>query len=244
MKKKHLLLIEILEYLVILLLFVLLPILSAPETTINLDIAYNPFLVFFRLLLFLYLILRVYDNTHSDSFKIKEVMQFYNRVQLVIQTILLLFLLIGISVIFNFIAKSSGYDIVQIEVEPPSGASEWIWFVIATAIFAFFEEILFRRFLPEQARYFVKNLNGKLSTHDTERFNQLAIVSIEFIVIVLFALGHLYLGLVATYSAAFSAIILRLSILKWGVLLPACFAHALNNLIAFFILFYTQNPEL
>ncbi|MCF0126639.1 MAG: CPBP family intramembrane metalloprotease [Clostridia bacterium] len=56
-------------------------------------------------------------------------------------------------------------------------------------------------------------------------------IDCEIISLILFALGHIYLGLLAVINAAFAYFILRLCYKKTGSLIPGITAHFIYNIL-------------
>lgn len=241
MKKKHHYIAEICEFLFISFFLVLPPLSLAPQNTVNLTVNYDTYAVFFRAIVIIYLTFRLYDNSHKTSRRIKSTRPHTNIpkfLQLVIQTVLVLGLLFAVSMIFSYISSLLGNVTAIIQVSPPQTIVLWLWFIFGTIIFACFEEILFRRYLPDQARYFINTLNNKVSSSKTKKSLKIALFFVELLFIILFALAHRYMGFFAILTALCSAIVLRLSVCKFDSLIPACIAHSVHNLLAFLLIFY------
>lgn len=234
MRKKYLYIAETCEYLLICIILVLPPITLAQQNTVNLNIDYTPYSVFFRTIVVIYLSFRIHDNAYTANLHQKPTISYTNipkSVLISIQSIGLLFLLIGISIVFNLVFDD---PTTPIRVSPPHTIALWLWFIFGTIAFACFEEILFRRYLPDQARYFFHIANVR----PTQHIEKVIIILIETLVIILFALAHRYMGFIAVCTALFSALALRLSVYKFSSIIPACIAHSLNNILAFILLFY------
>lgn len=114
-----------------------------------------------------------------------------------------------------------------ITVLPPAGFFEWSNFFIGTVLAAFFEEVLFRYFLPDRAE---KLFEGK------GRFLRFCW---EYLVIFLFAESHRHAGSAAVANAFFSAIVLRVTFLKCRNVFVVTVSHALYNLMTLFFMMHT-----
>ncbi|MCR5612809.1 CPBP family intramembrane glutamic endopeptidase [Treponema sp.] len=84
---------------------------------------------------------------------------------------------------------------------------------------AFYEEVMYRLYLPE----IIKKFCG------TKAQNKIISYLIEFICITIFALAHRYLGILAVVNAFIGGIILRLEYLKTKTVLCGTVSHFLYN---------------
>ena len=110
-----------------------------------------------------------------------------------------------------------------------------ILFLAGTVILACYEEIVVRLFLPERAHCIALHLRQKRET--AHKLQSMLYAAAEAIPIIVFALGHRYLGLYAALNAFTCAVILRVCMLvNERSLVPGCTAHILYNLTVFFIL--------
>ncbi|MBR5934449.1 MAG: CPBP family intramembrane metalloprotease [Treponema sp.] len=94
--------------------------------------------------------------------------------------------------------------------------------VINFLVAGFYEEAVYRLYLPAALRTFTCKIQNKYF-----------IYFIEFICIVIFALGHRYLGWIAVIYAFSAGIILRYFTLKHGTILIPFICHALYNILVF-----------
>ena len=103
----------------------------------------------------------------------------------------------------------------------PDGITEYALCSAAFAISAFFEEMVYRLYLPS------------LSAHVPDR---LRFFAAEVCPIMLFALAHRYLGLPAVINAAAGGFFLRRCIKKCGSAVPGACAHFLYNIFTLILL--------
>ena len=108
----------------------------------------------------------------------------------------------------------------------PSTFIEWI-FVILTFLFgAFYEEVLYRLYLPQILKIFLfPTFNEKTKNKEN--------LLIEIPPILIFALAHRYLGWIGVFNAASSAFILRICFLKTKNICAGTFSHFLYNFLLF-----------
>lgn len=108
----------------------------------------------------------------------------------------------------------------------PSNFFEWINLIAEIIIAAFYEESVYRLYLPEAFYNLAKMINIKESKSLK--------ICIELAAILLFALGHRYLGLPAVINAIICGIILRYSCISQNIFASAT-SHIIYNLLAFLL---------
>ncbi|MGN0728280.1 CPBP family intramembrane glutamic endopeptidase [Treponema sp.] len=96
----------------------------------------------------------------------------------------------------------------------PEKISSWIFVAVTLAAGAFFEEVLYRQYLPET-----------LATLLGERK-----IPAEILSVLLFALAHRYLGWISVLNAVLCGAFLRLCRVKTGAVVSSAAAHFLYNL--------------
>ena len=121
-------------------------------------------------------------------------------------------------ILFNFLAEALGSAAIEKAVKP-EGPVQILICGFSLFSSAFFEECLYRRYLPEAAK---KILGEKKFA---ARFSEIA-------AILLFALAHRWQGPLAVLNALLGGTILRLCALKSKSLVPGIAAHFLYNLCA------------
>lgn len=109
-----------------------------------------------------------------------------------------------------------GFASAQETLEPPAGVLGWLSFVLALASAAFFEEALYRQFLPKLLITLLPQKKPLIATA-------------ELFCVALFALAHKG-GALALLNAVFCAVTLRLFRLKSPSIIPVFASHFLYNL--------------
>ena len=109
-----------------------------------------------------------------------------------------------------------GLDTIQGDIEPPDGVAGWLSFVLALASAAFFEEALYRQFLPQML---IPLLPQKRA------FTVIG----ELLCVALFAFAHKG-GTLSVLNAAFCAVALRFFRIRSPSLFPVFAAHFAYNL--------------
>lgn len=99
----------------------------------------------------------------------------------------------------------------------PSAALQWGMLAVNLAAGAFYEEVLYREFLPETA--ILLGAGGRLR------------IAAEGTVIAVFAFSHLYMGIPAVVNAALCGTVLRLCFVKTGSVAAGFLAHFTYNML-------------
>ena len=114
----------------------------------------------------------------------------------------------------------------QFSVAPLDNKTKIFFCLLNFILSAFFEEVIYRLYLPQQIKRFFSNIhNEKIKKYIP-----------ELITIILFALAHKYLGIYAIINAFFACIILRICYIKTQNIFTNTFAHFLYNITSLIIL--------
>lgn len=114
---------------------------------------------------------------------------------------------------FCFAFKISSAQ-TEILLKNPENFSSWIFLIFTLAAGAFFEEAVYRQFVPET----LNSLLGKWK------------IPVEIFSVLIFALAHRYLGWISVCNAAFCGAVLRLCRIKTDSIVPSFAAHFIYNL--------------
>jgi membrane protease YdiL (CAAX protease family) len=107
----------------------------------------------------------------------------------------------------------------------PASAVQLLFCILDFAAASFFEEAIYRLYLPEMFRKY-------LSCIPRFRFAE---VCAEALSVVLFALAHRYLGIPSVVNAALACIFLRVCCKKTGTVLTNTTAHFAYNIVSLFL---------
>ena len=132
---------------------------------------------------------------------------------------------LGIILAFSFLLKfASVYFKLGTEhsILLPFGVFEWFCCLLQFFAAAFYEEVLYRFYLPEQLLNFTKS-------------KALGFI-FEIISLLFFAFAHLYLGVFSVINAAFAHIVLRFCFKKNGCIGSLIASHFLYNVISLILL--------
>ena len=211
----------------VLLFFVILPIggqfLGERQEAV---VAYYPFLVFFNgvisfLIYFLALKGRIFENPVEQQ---KMPFFVYSSCALVCFGSLCLS-----SVIFETIACF--FEVVGgiQKVIFPSSFLGWSNFFFGVIFAAFFEEVIYRFYLPRAFR----EILGKKFSQNNQRLSVLC----EGLSLLLFGLGHVYLGVLGFLNALVCGAVLRFCMIKTKSLWISFGIHAVYNFLSFLMAF-------
>ena len=139
-----------------------------------------------------------------------------------------------IQLIFKFISISgnqfsqnqNGMDLQNNILQPDSFVA-WIFCILNFLFSAFFEEVIYRFYLPLILHSFFKR-----NSHE----NKAIFVLIEIVCCLFFAFSHLYLGFLSVLNAFFAHIVLRLSFFVSKNIYCNTSAHFLYNVISLILL--------
>lgn len=199
-------------------------------------VAYYPFLVFFNgvisfLIYFLALKGRIFEK---HVLREKKPFFVYSSCALVSFGILCLSSVIFESASYFFRIGGGIQKIIF-----PSSFLGWINFFFGVIFAAFFEEVIYRFYLPRAFR----EIFGKIKifrNSDVAQNNQRLSVFCEGLALLLFGLGHIYLGILGFLNALVCGAALRFCMIKTKSLWIPFGIHAIYNFLSFLILFILE----
>lgn len=121
------------------------------------------------------------------------------------------------------------------QVIMPDSAGSWLFCTMTFLVAAFYEEVLYRAFLPETVTSLLSAgiLRNPNRFYEKQRF---CIFTAELFSAAIFALSHRYLGILAVINAAGGHIILRVCFKKAQSIAPGCAAHFFYNILNLLLL--------
>lgn len=130
------------------------------------------------------------------------------------------------SAFMEFLAYTMHYSLASTFIAP-KGFFEYFCFFLKFMLAVFYEEVVFRLYLPEELKYLVskKVLNKKI-----------IFVFSELPIALVFAFAHRYLGWPAIVNAFAAHVALRMCYKKSGNIFLVCISHFLYNLLTFLFL--------
>lgn|SRR5574344_2583 len=120
----------------------------------------------------------------------------------------------------------------NVESVIPNSALQWISCVVILSIGAYYEESLYRQFIPDMACLL---LESKVTKPRTGKYVR---AGIEISTVLLFAFAHRYLGVVGILNALLCGTILRLCTIKTGSIYTSTTIHFLYNICMFLLLLF------
>ena len=198
-------------------------------------VAYYPFLVFFNgvisfLIYFLALKGRIFEK---HVLREKKPFFVYSSCALVSFGILCLSSVIFESASYFFRIGGGIQKVIF-----PSSFFGWINFFFGVIFAAFFEEVIYRFYLPRAFREILqKRLTGKKKASEKMFDNQRLSVFCEGLALLLFGLGHIYLGILGFLNALVCGAALRFCMIKTKSIWMTFGIHAVYNFLSFLVAF-------
>ncbi|WP_428768927.1 CPBP family glutamic-type intramembrane protease [Treponema sp. HNW] len=225
---------QILEYCLIILVFVIPPIFSSPLSDAQTESGRFaplslPALVFYTIAAaFFYL-----RAGRAPDFRKKNGFFAIKNLFVPAFGMLLCYCALILSALFwNYAAKVSGNTELPSLIFPQTFDKRLLLYASAIVL-ASYEEMLFRFFLPECGLAIIHDIAPE---SEKSKSGFVLKAAAETIPIVLFALAHRYLGLFAVGNALCAAIILRLALYKKLHIALLCAVHAAYNITIFIAL--------
>ena len=218
--KLHRFFFEILVFFAIFIALILPPITNVQRDTLlqfqwNLPLNYI-FLGTIALFIFLYEITQKKQNEISEKNTSNSIKTF------ILATIFTFISLFIIAFILESVAFLTKQNQQNVTISPINSKKELFYCILKFCLAAFYEEVIYRLYLPEQLKRFFKNTQNKITQ----------IYIPEIITIILFALGHKYLGIFAVINACIACVILRICYLKTKNIFAGTIAHFMYNFVS------------
>lgn len=224
---------NLLEFIFLFIAFVL-PSFMAQSTTellVNTNPPINP--IFVRLLLIVYLSIRLHD---AGVFHKKRHLITINKALKITFSSLKLFLVLQTTaVVCNIFLSVIPHTEITLIADRPNTIATWAWFLSTVIILATFEEILYRGYFPEKMLHSLRNCFWFRKLHKKEK--NITKLLIEVTIILVFALGHSYMGIKSVIVSFACGVVLRISVKTKRNLIVASIAHIGNNLVSYALLF-------
>lgn len=173
-----------------------------------------PFQAFFLAVFAFILVIanpELYEKNKSDKTRLSKKILFTICVFFILNITAFVLQKIG-----NLFSQNQIFNIIK-----PEGVKEWIYCLINFFFSSFYEEGVYRFFIPEALLYFTRNCKDK----------RMVEIDCEILGMILFALGHIYLGILSVINAAIAYFVLRICFKKTNSLVPGTAAHFLYNVL-------------
>ena len=224
---------EILIFCIISFFFVIPPLFVTTQMVQSLDFSIFSFQNLIHFILSLFLIIFYKNFSNINYLNVYKKHKYLNG-----NLFFICFCLICLnSLFFNFISNffSNSIQHNSIMVSKPTSLIEYAICVLNLFFAAFFEETIYRFYLPT----FILNLCYRLINKDGKNINntnyKFLNILIEIFVMLIFALSHRYLGIFSVFYATIGHIILRLTFVFSRNIFCSTIAHFLYNFLSLII---------
>lgn len=218
----------VVELFVFLLFLIIPPFFSSPTTT-NSPLPFSNIELIILFSIALYCFFRSYKTLKNQElcYNFSTEIKFNKKV---LFSIFVLFFLLINGFFWQFVASffpsnisSNVIETSQIVFNP--------FQIIVFLISAFYEESLYRLFLPYSISKSLLFFTRK------EGLTKLEFILTELISVLLFAFGHIYMGIFAVLNGFFAGIVLRFFMLKTKSIFPNVIIHFIYNLVLYLSMF-------
>ena len=142
-----------------------------------------------------------------------------NFLKIIVFSLITLILLFGNGFLWQWIAKSP-----STKLDYSKSIFVHLFQIVGMGLYAFYEETMYRNYLQGLISKFLENM-VKSPIKEKFRFFVAEILSL-----LLFAFGHLYMGIFAVLNALIAGIILRFLVIKTKSIFPSSIVHFIYNL--------------
>ncbi len=233
MKKKYLY-VDIIEFFLIFFVFIMPSLTITTQETVTFTIYHDAYFIIVRLCALIYFIISLYDK--GIGFVQQWSFTFLSALRTFLESIQIYVYLLIVGILFNIVGNLTGVHGPSLYATAPQTFFTWVWFIFSVIVLACFEESLYRQFIPEKLHMLVRTCLGERELG--KKTKRILTTTIETVTLLLFALGHFYLGFLSVITSFLSACIFRYATIKYKSILRSCIAHSINNLVSFFVLFH------
>lgn len=217
---------NILEFTLIFITFIIPPIFYGIKcSTTDLNLSYSSFTFILGIIAFLIF----YIEKCKKNEKVLSTIQKF-RIPLLISDGLIFFGLICVtSVVFEIYGYFfKGFS--ELKLNWPDTFFGYLRLISGTLCAAFYEEVIYRFYFPSALLNLLTE--NKIIKHTNGKVKLFAIIS-EVLGVVLFSLGHIYLGILGVLNSAVCGILLRICMKRTGTLVIPLLIHSIYNLLTF-----------
>lgn len=120
----------------------------------------------------------------------------------------------------------------------PNTPISFLFCMMSFACSAFYEEVIFRSFLPESSKKIVSSIINFCKNGESDKLPLFFSCILEIAVCLTFAFSHRYLGIPAILNAAFAHIFFRICYIKTSSIWTNTTAHFIYNILTLFLMKY------
>lgn len=226
MVKKNVFVYKICEYLFFIIFFIIYPFFQETETEVF-SLSWSSIVITAVLCIWLF-ITTSQDSEISDSLKNTS----KNSISLFVTsiiTLILLFVNMFFWIFISYVNNSVDKNVVFFDIKT-SSLDQVFCLLLQVSCVAFFEELLFRHFLPLRASFFLKEILLSKPAVKKHCFT-INVLVVEIVPLILFAIGHLYLGVIGFFNSLIAGICLRFLYKKAHSVIPGSIVHTIYNLL-------------
>ena len=213
-----------LELFLILTIFVLPPIFTTESPTLGF-VEFNLFHFCIYGFLGIYCFIR--SKNFSENCKISENQHKSNFSKVLLLSIITLILLFGNGFLWQWIAKS---PITKLDYS--KSIFIHLFQIVGMGLYAFYEENMYRNYLQGLISRVLENIVKSPINKKSVFFVA------ELSALLLFAFGHLYMGIFAVLNALIAGIILRFLVIKTKSIFPSSIVHFIYNLALYSLMVF------
>ena len=215
-----------LELFIILTIFVLPPIFTTESPTVGF-VEFNLFHFFIYGFLGIYCFIR--SKNFSKDYKTSENQHILKKEvsKIFVFSLITLILLFGNGFLWQWIAKSP-----SIKNDYSKSIFVHLFQIVGMGLYAFYEENMYRNYLQGLISRVLENI-----VKSPINKKSLFFVA-ELSALLLFAFGHLYMGIFAVLNALFAGIILRFLVIKTKSIFPSSIVHFIYNLTLYSLMVF------
>lgn len=208
------------EFFIVFLFLVLPPVFVTSVQNTSYTFSFSYYIFFQAAIAFLLDFQQRKNTVKKKSVKLSKRINTFSQGTVTLGLLFLVFALFQAAVYFFPQIQKDGISTL---VLPPSGFSEYLICIINVIISAYYEEVLYRQYLP-------------LSIYDFFTEDRKLSFIIEIFPVLFFAASHLYLGWLGVLNALFCGIILRRCAYKTDSIYTGTVVHIIYNLCMFLVI--------
>ncbi len=233
------------QYLITIIAFVIPPFFNSNEFSIERLISFSPFIIFQILISVLYFLqyikikrqnlleknillkqktAEVSESNLSETNKTVRIINFLKYTSITLGLLLLTHCAFQFLQIIFVSSQNNTLENLNGNLKEKIKTFHWIIIFANLLASAFYEEIIYRMFLPEYLQLFCKNIKSC-------KAKKILVFICEFLVILCFAFSHFYLGIIPVFNAFICGLILRICFIKSDGISSGFCAHFVYNLL-------------
>ena len=233
------------QYLITIIAFVIPPFFNSNEFSIERLISFSPFIIFQILISLLYFfqyikikkqnlleknillkqkVAEVSETNLTETNKTVRIINFLKYTSITLGLLLLTHCAFQFLQMLFLSSQSSNSANLNGNLKEKINFIHWAIIFVNLLVSAFYEEVIYRMFLPEYLHLFCKKIKSC-------KAKKIVAFICEFLVILCFAFSHFYLGIIPVLNAFICGLILRICFIKSEGITSGFCAHFIYNLL-------------